>query len=187
MTGSAVAIELRASIFLDVLFGLITQARAAGSTDSAADHGTRRSGQGAPGQRAGSTATDRAGAGTGLIVAFGGLTCHGTPDGTDRAADDGARRPPDGHTDAGPAERSSPGPHGLGAMLVVIVGALRPLLERLFDATPFVQQIVLRARAVTQIVLSVHRGASSSLGEPKRYGPRETRHVKPRCASLSLR
>jgi hypothetical protein len=97
----------------DLFLGLVAGTGASSRTDSGADDGTRRSGDRATDEGPGSTATERAGPGAGLIITFGRLADDRTGDGTDGATNDSARRATDGHPDGRAAEGAGTGADGL--------------------------------------------------------------------------
>ena len=99
----------------DFFLGLVAGTGATRGTDSGTDDGTRRSGDRTTDDGAGGTATKRARAGSGLVVAFGRLTGDRAGDTTDGATDNGARRATDGHADSSAAEDAGTGPEGLVA------------------------------------------------------------------------
>jgi hypothetical protein len=99
----------------DFFLGLVAGTGATRGTDSGTDDGTRRSGHRATDEGARGTATERARAGPGLVVAFGRLTDDRARDTTDGATDDGPDRATDGHADSCAAEDAGTGPEGLVA------------------------------------------------------------------------
>src|SRR6187200_2033245 len=112
----AVGIEIGPAALLELLFGLIADACATGSADSAADHGTRRPGDGSTDRGACRAATECARAGSGLVVTLGSLA-------GDRAAH-GARRATDRRADRCARQGAATGPERLGTALVVILDRL---------------------------------------------------------------
>ena len=95
----------------DFFLGLVTGTGATRGTDSGTDDGTRRSGDRATDDGASGTATKRARAGSGLVVAFGRLTGDRAGDTTDGATDDGARTgPPTAMPTAAPPRTPAPAP-----------------------------------------------------------------------------
>jgi hypothetical protein len=124
----------RVALF-DLFLGLVAGTRASACTDRGADDGTRRPGHCATDERPSGTATERAGPGTGLVIAFGRLAGDRTADGTDGATDDSPRRASDGHPDGRAAERTGTGADGLVAVLLVLerrsVGVVVLRIERI--------------------------------------------------------
>ena len=140
----------RVALF-DLFLGLVAGTGAGSRPDRGADDGTRRSGDRATDERPGSTATERTGPGTGLVITFGRLTDDRTADGADGATDDGARRATDGHADGRAAESPGAGADGLIADFLV--------LGRSAVATALGHQRVI-VRMVLQRIVSWSIGAS---------------------------
>jgi len=163
LAGSVEALAIAvAALGLQLLLGLVAGPGATGCADSTTDHRTWRAGDRAADQGARGTPAERTGAGSTFVVTFGGFTGHGTADGADRATDHRARRSTDSHPDGGTAERSGAGADGLAAVLVVIVDVDAAIVRvlRVLDASPFVEQVVLRAW-IARFVSSVHPWAPS--------------------------
>ncbi len=117
--GSAPGVDPGAFLF-DFLFGLVAGTGTCRGTDGATDDSTRRARHGTADEGTGSTATQRAGPRTSLVVAFGCLTGNGTTDGACGTTDHRPDRAADGHPDRRPAERTGAGADGFHAALFVL-------------------------------------------------------------------
>jgi hypothetical protein len=113
-----VRVEVGSATLLQILLGLVADARTTGGTDGTTDYRTRRSGDRATDDSTRGTATERAGAGPGLVVALGRLTGDRPTDGADRATDDSTRRAADGGTDRCPRKGAAARSECLGTVLV---------------------------------------------------------------------
>jgi hypothetical protein len=160
-TGLAIAVEIGAAPLLEVLFGLVADARATGSAHGATHDCAGRPTDGTAHDGTGRGTAERTGASTGLVVGtLGGLTGHGTADRADRPADHGAWGPTDGCADCGTAERAGSGAHGLATDLT-FSGRI-PAVHRSVAIVPF--ELGVEGIGVgidpTRVVRSVHLGAS---------------------------
>jgi hypothetical protein len=116
-----IGVEIGAAPLLELLFGLVADAGATGSAHGATDDRTGRSTDGAAHGGTRSGATERTGAGPGLIISsLGGLAGHRPADCADRATDDRSGRATDGRADGGATESTGTGAHGLAADFFVI-------------------------------------------------------------------